>query len=202
MVRADESFLVAGDGFSCTENFSNQDVWELTDNLSWFQGRHQLTFGTHTELIRTTRLTLIQPLGHWEFASLDSLEQGLPEAYFGTRPQPGAAGGAGGGSGNQSGRPLRPGPVGRHLEPHPDGRPADGRAVLHLEPGEKPAAPVGAGDRQLADTERQHPVVAPARVQLRPRRKGILPRWSGAFLRPAGVPLDQLGLRHHRTRRV
>ena len=88
MVRADESFLVAGDGFSCTENFSNQDVWELTDNLSWFQGRHQLTFGTHTELIRTERLTLIQPLGHWDFASLDSLEQGLPEAYFRTLPNP------------------------------------------------------------------------------------------------------------------
>jgi hypothetical protein len=88
MVRADESFLVAGNGFSCTENFSNQDVWELTDNLSWFQGRHQLTFGTHTELIRTRRLTLIQPLGHWEFASLDSLEQGLPEAYSRTLPNP------------------------------------------------------------------------------------------------------------------
>ena len=57
VVRADESFLVAGDGFSCTVNFSNQDVWELTDNLSWFQGQHQLTFGTHNELIRTRRLT-------------------------------------------------------------------------------------------------------------------------------------------------
>ena len=88
MAKVDESFLVAGDGFSCTENFSNQDVWELTDNLSWFQGRHQLTFGTHTELIRTTRLTLIQPLGHWEFASLDSLEQGLPEVYLRTLPNP------------------------------------------------------------------------------------------------------------------
>ena len=88
VVRADESFLVAGDGFSCTVNFSNQDVWELTDNLSWFQGPHQLTFGTHNELIRTRRLTLIQPLGHWEFASLDSLQAGLPELYSGSVPNP------------------------------------------------------------------------------------------------------------------
>ncbi|MEO7987576.1 MAG: TonB-dependent receptor, partial [Gemmatimonadales bacterium] len=88
VVRADESFLVAGDEFACTENFSNQDVWELTDNLSWSQGSHQLTFGTHTELIRTRRLTLVYPLGQWQFASLDSLEQGLPEAYFRTLPNP------------------------------------------------------------------------------------------------------------------
>ena len=88
VVHADESLLGAGDGFSCTVNFSNQDVWELTDNVSWSRGSHRLTFGTHSELIRTRRLTLIQPLGHWEFASLDSLEQGLPEAYVRTLPNP------------------------------------------------------------------------------------------------------------------
>ena len=88
MVHADESFLVAGDGFTCTVNFSNQDIWELTDNLSWFQGQHQLTFGTHNELIRTRRLTRIRPLGHWEFASLDSLQAGLPEFYLGSVPNP------------------------------------------------------------------------------------------------------------------
>ena len=87
-VHADESFLVAGDGFSCSINFSNQDIWELTDNLSWFHGNHQLTFGTHSELIRTKRLTLIQPFGHWDFASLDSLEAGLPQGYFRTLVNP------------------------------------------------------------------------------------------------------------------
>jgi hypothetical protein len=88
VVRVDESFLAAGNGFSCTVNFSNQDIWELTDNVSWFQGNHQLTFGTHNEFIRTRRLTRILPLGHWEFASLDALEAGLPEVYFRTVPNP------------------------------------------------------------------------------------------------------------------
>jgi len=87
-VQADESILVAGDGFSCTENFSNQDIWELTDNLSWSHENHQFTFGTHNELIRTKRLTLIQPLGHWDFASLDALEAGLPQAYSRTLVNP------------------------------------------------------------------------------------------------------------------
>jgi hypothetical protein len=88
VVRADEGFLAAGNGFSCTVNFSNQDIWELTDNVSWFQGNHQLTFGTHNELIRTRRLTRFLPLGHWDFASLDSLEAGLPELYVRTVPNP------------------------------------------------------------------------------------------------------------------
>jgi hypothetical protein len=164
IVRADESLLAAGDGFSCTVNFSNQDVWELTDNLSWSRGGHRLTFGTHSELIRTRRLTLIQPLGHWEFASLDSLEQGLPEAYFRTLPNPATPEVPPIESRNQPARFLRPGPVGRHLKSHPDGWSAHGRAVLHHEPGSKPAAPVGTGNRQLPDAERQHPVVATAGV--------------------------------------
>jgi hypothetical protein len=87
-VSVDEGFLVAGDGFSCTTNFSNQDVWELTDNLTWFQGTHRLTFGTHSELIRTRRLTRIYPLGSWQFASLDSLGAGLASSYFRILPNP------------------------------------------------------------------------------------------------------------------
>jgi hypothetical protein len=87
-VAVDESFLVAGDGFSCTTNFSDQDVWELTDNLTWFRGSHQLTFGTHSELIRTRRLTRFYPLGSWGFASLDSLAAGLAAIYSRTLPNP------------------------------------------------------------------------------------------------------------------
>ena len=87
-VLADSASLVAGATGFCTGNFSNQNVWELTDNLSWYHGTHQLTFGTHTELIRTQRADVAQPLGHWEFSSLDALQAGLPEAYFRTLTNP------------------------------------------------------------------------------------------------------------------
>jgi hypothetical protein len=87
-VHADSSVLVAGDQTFSTVNFSNQDVWELTDNLSWFHGAHQLTLGTHDELISTTRSTQLQPLGHWGFSSLDSLAAGLPFEYFRTVDNP------------------------------------------------------------------------------------------------------------------
>jgi hypothetical protein len=87
-VFVDESLLLAGDGFSCTLNFSDQDLWELTDNLTWLQGSHQLTVGTHGELIRTQRLTRFYPSGAWLFASLDSLEAGEPFYYIRTLPNP------------------------------------------------------------------------------------------------------------------
>ena len=202
VVRADESFLVAGDGFSCTVNFSNQDVWELTDNLSWFQGRAS----AH---VRYPQRADPYPAAYPDPAAgaLGVRQPGLPAgrtagALLRERPEPAPAGGRGGGPGNQPDRALHPGSVGRDPESHPDGWPADGRAVRDLEPGEESATPVGAGDRQHAHTKRQHPLVTPARVQLRPRRQGIPPGWGGGVLRPAGVPLDQLGIRRHRTQRV
>ncbi len=87
-VQSDEGFLVAGATAFCDGNFANQNVWELTDNLSWYRGTHQLTFGTHTEWIRTRRVDLQQPLGHWDFSSLDALEAGQPEFYFRTLANP------------------------------------------------------------------------------------------------------------------
>jgi hypothetical protein len=87
-VLADAASLVAGVTGGSTGNFINQNVWELTDNLSWYRGTHQLTFGTHTELIRTRRVDLQLPLGHWNFSNLDSLEAGLPDAYFRTLTNP------------------------------------------------------------------------------------------------------------------
>ncbi len=87
-VSADESSLVAGVADGCAVSYSDQDIWELTDNLSWSRGSHLLTFGTHNELIRTKRSTLFAPSGYWHFPNLDSLELGLPDVYFRTIQNP------------------------------------------------------------------------------------------------------------------
>ncbi len=42
--------LVAGTEQYSGANALSQDIWELTDNLSWSLGNHLLTFGTHDEL--------------------------------------------------------------------------------------------------------------------------------------------------------
>jgi hypothetical protein len=85
---ADASALVAGDTEFCTVNYSNQNTWELTDNLSWFRGAHRFTVGTHSEFIRAARITQNIPLGRWSFAGLDELQAGTPEQYDRTIANP------------------------------------------------------------------------------------------------------------------
>jgi hypothetical protein len=87
-VTADEGFLVAGQRAGATNSFSNQTVWELTDNLSRVAGAHQFTLGTHGELFHVDRNDVDQPLGHWDFDSIDSLEAGLARHYSRTLPGP------------------------------------------------------------------------------------------------------------------
>jgi outer membrane receptor protein involved in Fe transport len=64
----------------------NQNILELTDNLTLASGTHRLTLGTHGELIRLGNLPFLDYFfgTGWAFSSLDSLEQGLPEAYGAT----------------------------------------------------------------------------------------------------------------------
>ena len=111
-VHADESFLVAGDGFSCTVNFSNQDVWELTDNLSWFQG----TASAH---VRYPQRADPYPAAYHGPAAgaLGFRQPGLPAGRTAGVLLPEASRTrssrrAGVGPGNQSDRALRPGSVG------------------------------------------------------------------------------------------
>ena len=81
VVRVDEGMLGAGETGLCGVNHSDQDIAELTDNLTLYRGNHQYTFGTHLELIRTERATVQQPAGHWEFTNLDSLAAAVPSSF-------------------------------------------------------------------------------------------------------------------------
>jgi outer membrane receptor protein involved in Fe transport len=73
--------LVAGVQTGCAERFADQTVWELTDNLSWHSGDHQLTLGTHNELVRIQGADVKFPVGFWQFTSLDALQLGNPSLY-------------------------------------------------------------------------------------------------------------------------
>ena len=88
VVPVDAGFLVAGQREGATNSFSNQSIWELTDNLSRVAGAHQLTLGTHGELFHVDRNDVDLPLGHWEFDSIDSLQAGLASHYSRTMSGP------------------------------------------------------------------------------------------------------------------
>ena len=183
-------------GFSCTVNFANQDVWELTDNLSWLPGPISSRSAPTHELIRTRRLPRIQPLGQWNFASLDSLEAGLPFSTSGASRTRSSRRARQADLRLQQVGLLPAGPVGAEPGSHPHGRPPDRRAVPPHEPAAESATSVGARiDNTL--TPSGNALWSP-RVGFNydVGGRGTIPAGRGGpVLRTAGIPLVQLGLR-------
>jgi len=74
-------FLMAGTEQYSAANGLNQDIIELTDNLTWYKGKHTFTIGTHNEFFKFANLYIRDYFGYWEFGSLDKFEQGISSYY-------------------------------------------------------------------------------------------------------------------------
>jgi hypothetical protein len=59
----------------------DQDIVELTDNVTFPLGRHRITAGTKNEFYRVRNLFAQNSYGVWEFSSLDSLAAGNASRY-------------------------------------------------------------------------------------------------------------------------
>jgi hypothetical protein len=70
--------LTAGTENSSQGNALNQDVFELTDNITVPMGSHRITVGTKNEFFKVWNLFAQNSLGNYTFGSLDSLQAGLP----------------------------------------------------------------------------------------------------------------------------
>lgn len=73
--------------FSGAENASqgnqlDQDILELTDNLTLPVGAHRFTIGTQNQFYKVRNLFGQYSSGAWRFASLDSLRQGIPNQFI------------------------------------------------------------------------------------------------------------------------
>lgn len=69
-----------------TENFSgknelDQDVFELTNDLTFQVGRHNITVGTHNEFFRFSNLFVRNAYGNYQFGSFDDFKNGTPKRY-------------------------------------------------------------------------------------------------------------------------
>lgn len=62
-------------------NILNQDLVEITDNLTIFKGNHTLVFGTHNEYFKFYNVFVQREFGKYEFSSLDDLAAGNPYRY-------------------------------------------------------------------------------------------------------------------------
>ena len=75
------NILAAGAERSSMANTLDQDIIEVTDNLTFPVGSHLLTLGTHNEFFKFNNLFLQNAFGTWWFANPDSLAAGTPYQY-------------------------------------------------------------------------------------------------------------------------
>ena len=89
-VDVDAGTLKAGMTTFCQGSIGDQNLFEVTDNVSVTVGTHRLTGGVHGELLHLPgTLTLAHQLGDtWHFASLDLLEAGIADRYTSTFRNP------------------------------------------------------------------------------------------------------------------
>lgn len=69
-----------------TENFStanelDQDVVELTNDLTMLKGTHTFTLGTHNEFFKFRNLFIRDAFGNYRFSSLDNFATGIAYGY-------------------------------------------------------------------------------------------------------------------------
>jgi len=74
--------LTAGSEQYSGANSLDQDILEITDNLTWSLGNHMLTLGTHNEFFKFANVYIRNLYGYWEFSSLDNFEKGIASRYY------------------------------------------------------------------------------------------------------------------------
>lgn len=73
--------IVAGAENSSVANGLDQDILEITNDLSFAVGRHNVTVGTHNEFFKFSNLFAQNIYGFYTFSSVDSLKAGRPQNY-------------------------------------------------------------------------------------------------------------------------
>ena len=74
--------LTAGSEQYSGANSLDQDILEVTDNLTWSLGNHMLTLGTHNEFFKFANVYIRNLYGYWEFSSLDNFDKGIASRYY------------------------------------------------------------------------------------------------------------------------
>ena len=88
--RPGATIAAGADRFS-QGNQLDQDIYELTDNLTFDMGSHRITLGTHNEFFKFYNVFTAGSYGIYSFGSVDSLIAGTPsryEIFFGTPTRP------------------------------------------------------------------------------------------------------------------
>ncbi len=77
----DGSNIRTGSELSSQANALNQDIVEITDDLTLLRGAHTFTLGTHNEFFKFYDLFIQNIYGNYEFSSIANLQAGLAQSY-------------------------------------------------------------------------------------------------------------------------
>jgi hypothetical protein len=80
-IQMRDSGFYAGSETYSHKNQLDQDLIEITDNLTFYAGNHTITIGTHNEFFKFYNVFLKRAYGHYYFNDLDSLEAGIAYRY-------------------------------------------------------------------------------------------------------------------------
>ncbi len=75
------TYVAAGADRFSQANILDQRVIEVTDNVTFSRGQHQITVGTHNEFFHFRNVFFPASIGVWNFSSPDSLALGLPNRF-------------------------------------------------------------------------------------------------------------------------
>lgn len=79
--KKQKNTVYLGTEYSSGANRLNQDIYTITDNLTWYKGNHAVTFGTHNEIYSMYNLFIQNNTGSWIFGSLDDFMANKPNTY-------------------------------------------------------------------------------------------------------------------------
>lgn len=82
-----------GTEYSSGVNFLSQDIYLIEDNLTWYKGRHSVTFGTHNEFFNITNGFIQYAAGEWVYNGLDAFLNDNPNKFYFKCSDPSKTGG-------------------------------------------------------------------------------------------------------------
>ena len=73
--------IYMGTEYCSHANQLDQDIFTLTDNLTWYKGNHTITFGTHNEFYKMYNVYAQNATGNWSYNSLDDFRNNLANSF-------------------------------------------------------------------------------------------------------------------------
>ena len=81
MYIQDNVYVNIGTEYSSGANSMDSDTYTITDNLTWYRGNHEFTFGTHNEIYRFNNLFLQAAYGEYVFSNLQDFFNDKPNQF-------------------------------------------------------------------------------------------------------------------------